>query len=270
MKTVALVPAVLTLAACQANNPTYFGPPAPIEVGQTDVMGMVVGAATSAVTLDFRPPTVSEQETLLNEGTKSGHAVPWLRADHEALELIYTAKNLGDKRATATLLIDGASELVSYDTAVISMANLMLPRDQRAIVLALVRPTPITVEPGETVTGSVGEDDFREAALDLDAIGRWMATPAQVLLNRSETNRIGLERVPAGLVVPAIFRVQVTVAADEHMKFELLLRVRDEDSQLRGGQGGPFQPQPRAYMPEVPPAMMPAAMMPDATTPASM
>ena len=259
-----LVPLVLA-AACQANNPTYFGPPGALEVGQE---GSMATGATGAVTIQFRLPSNSEQQALTDETRKSGRQVPWLRADREALELIYTVTNLSKERGVAQIEIDGASELVSYDAAAMRAAAAMLPPMQADMVtvLPLMAPTPLTVEPGESVTATVGEDDFAEAALDLDAIGRWMAVPAQVLINRSEMNPIGLERVPAKLVVPALYRVNVSFSATRHMRLEFLLRVRDEDRQLNGGQGGVFAPQPRAY---TPPAlmMMPAAMMPAAAMP---
>jgi hypothetical protein len=266
MRTALLLPAVL-LAACEANNPTYFGPTLPLETGQEGAMEM--GPATAAVTLDFRSPSNSEQQSLTNETRTSGHQMPWLRADHEAIELIYTVTNLSDKGGIAQLELDGASELVSYDTSAMRAAIALLPRQQQneVTVLPLMAPTPIAVGAHQSVSGTVGEDDFAEAALDLDAIGRWMAVPAQVLINRSEANPIGLEQVPKALVVPALFRVTVYFSATQHMKMEFLVRVRDEDRQLRGGQDNAFKPQPRAYQPPALTMMMPAAMMPAAAMP---
>jgi hypothetical protein len=266
MRTALLLPAVL-LGACEANNPTYFGPTVPLEYGREGAMEM--GPATAAVSLDFRAPSGSEQQALTDQMRASGHQMPWLRADHEAIELIYTITNLSDKKGVAQIELDGSSELVSYDTSAMRAAVALLPRQQQeeVTVLPLMAPTPIAVDAGQSVSGTIGEDDFAEAALDLDAIGRWMAVPAQVLINRSETNPIGLEQVPKPLVVPALYRVNVYFSSDRHMRLEFLVRVRDEDRQLRGGQGGSFVPRPMAYMPAALMMMMPAAMMPAAATP---
>src|SRR4051812_23150487 len=176
MRAALLLPAVL-LAACEANNPSYFGPTVPLEYGKEGAMEM--GPATAAVALDFRAPSGSEQQSLTDQTRTSGHQVPWLRADHEALELIYTITNLSDKRGTALIELDGASELVSYDTSAMRAAVALLPRQQQedVTVLPLMAPTPIIVDAGQSVSGTLGEDDFAEAALDLDAIGRWMAVP---------------------------------------------------------------------------------------------
>ena len=110
------------------------------------------------------------------------------------------------------------------------------------MVLALIRPTPMLLEPGEVHSGSVREDDFEEGALDLDAIGRFMATPAAVLVNRSEANPVGLEMLPPDHIRPAFFRVQVTFSASTHMRLDFLLRVRDDARQLLREQGARSSP----------------------------
>ena len=98
------------------------------------------------------------------------------------------------------------------------------------------------------------EDDLAEAALDLDAIGRWTAVPASVLINRSDVNAIGLEKVPRNVVIPALYQVKVGFAATTHMRLTFLVRVRDEDRQLAHGADAAFAPRPMAYAP--PPPMM--------------
>jgi len=261
--------AVSPLCACEANNPTYFMPPGPLEVGQQDDMN----SAATMVTLDFRSPTSDELKTMQDESKRLGYTVPWLHADREGLELLYTVTNLDNKAGEARVEIDGASELYSYDTSMQRAAIAMLPKEQQKnapAVLSLIRPTPVIVQAGQSVSGIVGEDDFTEAALDLDAIGRWMAVPAQVLINRSETNPIGLEMVPRGLIRPALYQIQVTFTATSHMRLEFLVRVRDEDRVLHGGQGVGFAPHPKVYMHMLPMPAMPAMMMPATPTPMSM
>src|SRR5256885_14821893 len=94
-------------------------------------------------------------------------------------------------------------------------------------VLSLIGVSPVTGEAGRSVSGLVREDDFAEAELDLDAIGRWMGPPAAVLINASEVNPVGLDAVPPDLVVPAMFRLEVTFIATRHMRLGLLGRARD-------------------------------------------
>ena len=237
--------------ACSANEPIYYPAPAPMEVGG----GMdQPNAASTTISLPFRPPSEEELGRMQQESDRRMVGVPWLRAEDVSLSLLFTITNLGDRSGSARLEIDGASEFASYDTQALRAAAAMAdPDEEQAEVLALIRPKPILLEPGEVFSGTVREDDFDEAALDLDAIGRFGATPASVLVNRSEANPIGLEMVPAGHVRPAFFQVQVTFSASTHMRLEFLLRVRDDGQQLLRREGETFEPNPPAYMPMVPP-----------------
>jgi hypothetical protein len=242
-----LLALALTGAACSANEPVYI--PAPVmEVGGG---GDQPSALTVTLEVPFRPPTMEESMRLQDESTRRMVDVPWLRADNVALSLRYTITNLGDRTASARLEIDGASEFASYDSAAVRAA--MADEEDEVTVLALIRPTPMLLQPGQVLSGTVREDDFEEAALDLDAIGRFGAVPAAVLVNRSESNPIGLEMVPAQHVRPAFFRLQVMFSAGSHMRLEFLLRVRDDAHQLLREQGEAFAPTPTAYAPMVPP-----------------
>jgi hypothetical protein len=237
--------------ACSANEPFYFPAPAPMEVGG----GMDQPTALSVtIDLPFRRPTEEQLARLQQESDRRMVQVPWLRAEDVSLSLLYTVTNLGDETGSARLEIDGASEFASYDTQALRAAGAMADPDaEEETVLALIRPKPLLLDPGQVFSGTIREDDFDEAALDLDAIGRFGATPASVLINRSEANPIGLEMIPPGYVRPALFRVQVTFSATTHMRLEFLVRVRDDASQLQRQQGEVFQPDPPAYVPMVPP-----------------
>jgi hypothetical protein len=239
-------------AGCGVNNPTYFPPMAPLEAGG---MGMP-GEATVAVTLPFRAPSAEDAQQLDTASTARGYRIPWLRRDRVALSISYTITNLDESAGNAQVLVNGASELASYDRGAITMARQMAAAGNRegGDVLSLIEVTPVTIDPGKSVSGLVREDDFAEAELDLDAIGRWMGAPAAVLINASEVNPVGLEQVPPDVVVPAMFRVAVTLTATTHMRLDFLVRVRDDDEQLIGPGGGePFAPMPPAYLPPAAP-----------------
>jgi hypothetical protein len=244
--------AAVALGACRTNSPTYFEPPAPIEVGQAGG----ARSASATIALTFRPPSEVESRRLAEESASRGAPVPWIRRDDVALQIQYTLRNLGDRPAAVRLSVDGASEFSSYDgDALRQAATAANPAGEEPAVFSLIQPAPIDVEPGESRRGLIREDDFAEAALDLDAIGRFMAEPTSVLINRSEANPVGLERVPAGHVVPQLIRVKVAIASSAHVRLELLLRVRDEKGLLQEGGSGTFNPEPRPYAP-------PARMMP--------
>jgi hypothetical protein len=243
---------LLAVAGCGVNNPTYFPSMGPLEVG---AMGMA-GEATTVVTLPFRAPDAQQMQALDEASTARGYRVPWLRRDQVALSISYTISNLDQEAGNAQVLINGASELASYDRAAIAMAMQMAAVNNNVDVLSLIEVTPVTLEPGKSVSGLVREDDFAEAELDLDAIGRWMGPPAALLINASEVNPVGLDAVPPDLVVPAMFRVAVTFTATKHMRLDFLVRVRDKEGQLlaAGAAGEAFAPTPAGYVPPPPAA----------------
>ncbi len=235
--------------ACSANEPVYFPPMAPLESGG----GAMAGAAAVTLAVPFRTPSDEDRAALDAEGQQLGQQLPWLRSDRVALSLLYTITNLGDGQGTARLEVDGASEFASYDAGALRAAAMMANQqvDEEGL-LALIRPTPITLAAGEVQRGIVREDDFDEAALDLDAIARFGAVPASVLINLSSVNPIGLEMVPPGHVRPALFQVNVRFTATQHMRMEFLLRVRDEGRQLAKGADVVYTPNPPGYMPPAP------------------
>jgi hypothetical protein len=238
LMTVALA---LLAGACDANTPTYFPAPAPLEAGGDATMP----AASVLMTLPFRRPSAEEAE----------RRSPWLSVDDVALSVLYSITNLSDREGSARLTVDGASEFTSYDAEALRAAAIMADPDEEPTVLALIRPTPLLLAPGETRRGVVREDDFAEAALDLDAIGRFGANPLAVLVNVSAASPIGLEMIPPGHVRPALFRVHVHFAATVRMRLEILVRVRDQGGRLTGfDDENLFAPDPPSYMPPPPPA----------------
>jgi hypothetical protein len=242
-------------AGCNGvNNPTYFTPP----MGALETQQGDAGAqAAATVTLPFRSPTEKEQAKLDEQTGALGFDSPWLKREEVALSIQYSITNLGGAPGTAQILVDGANEFTSYDSAALrAAAEMAVANNDEVVVLPLIATIPVQIAPGETKSGIIREDDFAEAELDLEAIGRWMAPPAAVLINFSEVNPIGLEAVPANKVVPAMFQVIVTLAAQQPMRLEFLVRVRDSKDRLLdlARAGDAYTPQPMGYTPPTPPA----------------
>jgi hypothetical protein len=248
--------AVASLAAgCEVNNPTYYPSTGPVrlEVGTDDGSGMTKTVDLTTIEPSWRAPNAAEQTSLMNDSQRLGFAVPWLRQSETAIELTFTLKNLDDKAAVAQLAVDGANEITSYDTAAIQAAldaaAAAAGVKNEQVVLPLYQAVPITLMPQQSYQGVVREDDFHEMAIDLDAMGRWMAPPAAVLINRSEVNPIGLDMVPKNVVTPSLFRVGIAFSADAHVTCDLVLRVRDQADRLDSGDAPPFAPTPTDFVP---------------------
>lgn len=236
----------VVLVGCADNTPTYFPSDQALEVGAAGGMA----SASTVVAPPFRAPTAEETQALAAERQRLGFAVPWLRRDRVAVSVLWTATNLGDRPGTAQILIDGASEFAAYDAQAIRAAlQARVVNDDDVVVLSLYQGTPFVVQPGRSVSGVVREDELGEAALDLDAIGRWRAPPEAVLINASEVQPIGLEQVPGNVVVPALHELTISFTATTHMRLELVVRVRDQDARLARAADTPFAPMPMRYMP---------------------
>ena len=264
--TVMLALSLLTPLAlgCQGmnNTPIYFASPTTpaleISGGQPDMTG-ASPRIENGMKLRFRNPTDTEQKSLDTETATLGFDVPWIQRDHVHIELVYqvtyTPMN-GDNTdgpPTFTLGIDGANEYTKYDENIVAM-TLGMGNNDPPQYIPLIPVTPQNIAQNQTISGTVREDDFNEAELDLDAIGRWMAPFNAVLINNSQVNPIGLEMVPPNAVIPALIEIDVSFTANRTMSCTYDVRVRDDNGQLLHDTTNTlFSPTPTLF---VPPAMM--------------
>ena len=238
---------------CQGlNEPIYIAAPAALDVMGTDMTG-APNRVKGSVVLRFREPNGTEQAQLDSDTQRLGFTVPWLKRDRIHLELLYTVSNMDTVDGTFTIAVDGASELIKYDETTIAAA--FMAANLKTAPLALMAPPPRTLGAGQTYQGTLREDDFIEGELDLDAMGRWMASFAAVLINRSDVNPIGLDMVPPTAVIPAMQEIDVTLIAEKHMSCQFMVRVRSDDDQLlaESGDANLFVPTPVLYVPNIPP-----------------
>jgi hypothetical protein len=248
--------AALTTPACQVNTPIYFNGPA------ADAVLMASGGELlpphNGVTLRFRNPTEKESAALAKEREARGYDadIPWVSRDKVHLELSYVVRNRSDHDGVFDLMVNGATEYTKYDMDVVAMA-LAERADEVGDFFPLMESKPQTVPAGGSVTGLIREDDFDEAALDTDALGRWLDTEtfAAVLTNRSEVTPIGMSLVPANLVVPTFVEIDVSLQVrgqDTPMTAEYVVRVRDDDDRLLHLDGdSPYQTSPALFEPAI-------------------
>jgi hypothetical protein len=233
-------------SGCSRNDPVYFPAPETLEVD-----GMGTGAK-GTVALRFRAPSADEEQQRQALGAQLGYQVPWLREDRVHVEVRYTITNLGDREGMFSLLIEGATEFTRFDSDAIAAVFMAGNQDAPAVSLIEV-PNPPILGPGQVYQGVVREDDFHEASLDLDAMGRFMAPFVSVLLNRSEVNPIGLDMVPRNLIRSALWEITLRFNANQHMACQFLVRVRDDDQVLWEDGNSDFAPNPAAFTPVVMP-----------------
>jgi hypothetical protein len=232
------------------NAPIYFNSPTPIlaVTGVPDANNQPP-RVENGMTLRFRNPTKQEQQSLDAQTATLGFMVPWIQRAHVHIELTFEITNTDSKDGTFFLGIDGGNEYTKYDENIVAMA-LQAGNNNAPTYIPLVPVTPQIVPAGTAVSGTVREDDFNEGELDLDAIGRWMAPFNAVLINDSQVNPIGLEMVPANVVLPALTEIDVNFSADAMMTCNYAVRVRDDDDQLLHDSGDTlFSPTPTLFQP---------------------
>jgi stage V sporulation protein SpoVS len=252
-----LSPLAALAVACQgANTPIYFNGPTGDAV--LTAMGGEQLPPHNGLTLRFRNPTQKESDALARERDERGYDadIPWVSRDKVHIELSYVVKNLSDHDGVFNLMVNGATEYTKYDMDVVAMA-LGERADEVGALFPLMESKPQTVPAGGSHSGVIREDDFFEAELDTDALGRWLAddTFAGVLINRSEVNPIGMSLVPANLVVPAFVEIDVSLQVQTRntlMTAEYLVRVRDDDDRLLHLDGDSlYQTSPALFEPAI-------------------
>ncbi len=264
------------MACSDLNTPLYFpGQDANGMVGPIIAQGNDDPLPAGGVMLRFRQPTMLEQMKLDAERDKRGYDmdIPWVSRDKIHLEVSYKVTNLSDQPGTFTIFIDGASQYARYDTQMVATA--LAAGDDPPVFLPLITTIPRTVEPHQSFSGIVREDDFTEGELDLDALVRWnnadAADPtfAGVLINRSDVDAIGLAMVPGGtsiipntsrhtlndpnlLVVPALVEIDLRLKTDTNMQCEYFIRVRDDEDRLwHNDADDVLTPDPMLFQPAV-------------------
>jgi hypothetical protein len=246
--------APLALGCSGMNTPIYFpGPTMPALV--VDGVATMDGPPRieNGLSLRFRNPTMGEQTELDMQTATLGFDVPWIQRDHVHIEMTYQVTNTDSKPGMWNIGVDGANEYTKYDENIVAM-TLGMGNNDPPQYIPLIPVTPQVLGPGQSVSGTVREDDFNEAELDLDAIGRWMAPFNAVLINNSQVNPVGLSMVPADVVIPALIEIDVSFSADAAMNCQYDIRVRDDNDQLLHDTTNTlFSPTPTLF---VPPAMM--------------
>jgi len=187
------------------------------------------------LTVPMALPTADDDKARMDLATQLGltiDQVPTLRRDDTDLELEWALSNAGDKEASATLAVNGANEFFRYDNLQIVVG------ENENVPPALMGGRPITVPAGQTVTGVFREDDFIEAAQDLDSMSRAGYNYTRALITRWTSKDISggmggvLDVIPSA-AIPLLIEVTIGVDSDQPLKLTANLRVRDRTGRLR-------------------------------------
>jgi hypothetical protein len=227
---------ILVLAACGCNDPVYLAETAPIPTTTTTMGG--VGPGTALYVLPVRRPTAAERQALtqLQQRNKLPMPVPWAQTRDFDVEIEYAVKNLDAQTITAYVSLNGGNEFGDYVPAL--YINPRVNVEDQTPPPPLVAAQPVTIMPGQSVTGTIREDQTQESAIDLEAITRYpdpagvRNTPFMVIEHLSTVSNIGLAGVPPNDITPAQVRFALAFSTDGKAQMDYTIRVRDHNGKL--------------------------------------
>jgi hypothetical protein len=246
---VVLVSAVLSLgsaglAGC-ANDPVYIPAPMAMEAGVADTTGKI-SEAKASLQLPIKTETASDKTARDALAAKLAPVlVPYVKVGDLEVDVEWTIKNLDSKAGQATIELNGANELFSYDPSIIVLDP---GNDEAPPTPGLAGDIPISVPGGGEISGLFTEDQLREASIDLDQISRGNMYPFRATLTVSKNAKEfqpmtpfvpvveGEEappQTPVGPPIPreafaGLIRIDLVFRPTTHMTLEFNVRIRDQ------------------------------------------
>jgi hypothetical protein len=262
MRIVLLGCALAAVAGC--NDPSYFNERCALKTTDDPDGGMTITDDTDFVAIPFRKPDTDELRVLTDlqkarnlpmpagriaNGATGPRWVPWISTDDMPVEIEYTIHNLDGVPGKAFFSVVGCNEFSRGDPMdngncynpgafVDPLAN----QENQVIPPPLMGSAPIDLQPGEAKALVFREDDFLEAAKNLEAIARYpssndMSAPFKVITTRSDscTTTVcpGRENVPPNDVYPQLTLINFHLSADIHVTVDYTVRVRDLHGRLQ-------------------------------------
>lgn len=214
--------ALLGTGAC-TEDPVYLAPADQLEV----VDPAVAASATGTITLP-----VSAAELALDEPDRAmleaelGVMVPQVRLGDLSVSVEWSVKNLSDTDGIARVQVNGGNEWFYFDPLLF-----VVDPDEDEQPPPLMGDIPLSVPAGGLITGVFREDQFVEAAVDLELMSRGGLNPIAATLEIHEDTQ-EIVSPTGGTPVPrqafaGMVRFDFVFVASAHMVMEYAVRVRD-------------------------------------------
>jgi len=232
----------LALVAACGNDPVYL--PGQLNL-EADGGNILEAKATLQIPINLETADDAAKrmarEAELNAGRATPLVLPYVKVGDIEVSVEWTIKNLDTANdGLAFVQLNGANERFFYDPSV-----LMLSDDPEAPPAPpLDGDVPIHLDPGATLTGLFGEDDLREASIDLVQMSEAGINPYAATLTVSK-NAAEIQpltpydplnpdamQVPVGDPIPReafaqIVRIDLVFRPSTHMVLDFAVRVRD-------------------------------------------
>jgi len=200
---------VVGVIGCSANDPVYVQCPttattqpeciANLEAGMDDGTGTdtVVAKAKSRLLLPITLEKADDMAARMALAAQLGVDVPYVKLGDIEVEVEWTVKNLEDMEGEAKVELNGATELFEYDPDMIVLSD----DDEAPPTPPLTGNTPIHIPAGATVSGTIREDEVKEASIDIEQVTRANVNPFKATLTINKNDK---EIIPYTLPDPTM------------------------------------------------------------------
>jgi hypothetical protein len=200
------------------------------------------------VELPIRVPTETALEDLRQAAGNFENLpfprMPWVERDDFAIEVDFTLSNLDDTEREVAVIINGFNEFDEYvPAAMVVDDEVQFDFSQWERLYEL--------EPLERRNGTVREEEFDEAAVDLATVVNGAPNSNAVVFFENKSSRDERSRPYIPEVIPGLagFRIGLRATAAGRIVLDASVRVRDPGDRLANEDDTPFMVMPEPFMP---------------------
>lgn len=198
------------------------------------------------VELPIKEPSMEKMQELQNAdmGDLPFSRMPWVELGDYDIELDWTISNLDDEYRTVDITINGFNEFHEYQPSFVIDDDEIIPEFAQY-------ERKLRLEPQERRSGTIREDAFEEAAVDLATVVNGAPNANQVVhpMNDSDNDPRAEPYIPS--VIPGLtgFRLGLRSEGASNIVFEATVRLRDNEDRIVGESKAWELPEPEIFMP---------------------
>jgi hypothetical protein len=170
--------------------------------------------------------------------------LPWVERDDLAIEVDFTLSNLDEAERQVAVIINGFNEFHEYQPGVT-----LVDEEPEADFSQWERLYELA--PEERKTGTVREEEFDEAAVDLATVVNGAPNSNSVVFfeNKSSDDERNRQYIPEVIPGLAGFRIGLRATQAGRIVLDVSVRVRDAGDRLANVDDEPFAIMPEPFVP---------------------
>jgi hypothetical protein len=170
--------------------------------------------------------------------------MPWVERGDLGIEVDFTLSNLDDAERQVAVIINGFNEFHEYMPGVTVI-------DEEPTADFSQWERLYELEPRQRIDGTVREEDFDEAAVDLATVVNGAPNSNAVVFFENKSSRDERSRAFIPEVIPGLcgFRLGLRATGAGRIVLEATVRVRDAGDRLADEQDEPFMVMPAPFVP---------------------